>query len=260
MWRFVFVNGTSYCKGASAGAPLTVYLPPSDHGTTAVNCAIAASMVIRKLVLGNREMLQKQFMYWCQKYLRLIMVRIAVRVVVMIFLTAGLLGTWVSNTPISNAQALVPTDVALNTQLVSKVTQIQDEQTVLKVVAPYATVYRSPECSCCGGWIKHLKAQGFRIKDFPTADMDLVKRQYNVPDNLTSCHTAIVNGHVIEGHVPADDIKRLLQDSPNTLGLSVPQMPVGTPGMEMGNQKDPFSVFSFDRNSRIAVFKDYPSS
>lgn len=215
-------------------------------------------MVIKKLVLGSQEMLQKQFMYWCQKCLPLMMVRIAVRVVVMIFLTAGILGIWVSNTPVSDALAFVPTNVALNTQLASTATQIQDEQTALKATAPYATVYRSPECSCCGGWIKHLKAQGFRIKDFPTPDIDLVKQKYHVPDNLTSCHTAIVNGHVIEGHVPADDIKRLLQHSPNTLGLSVPQMPVGTPGMEMGNQKDPFSVFSFDRHSRIAVYKDYP--
>ncbi|MDF5729154.1 MAG: DUF411 domain-containing protein [Rhizonema sp. PD38] len=198
-------------------------------------------------------MLQKKIVYWCQKGLDIIMVRIAVKIVVTICLTVGILGMWVSNTPISNAQALVPTSVAVNTQVVSTARQ-------LKATVPYATVYRSPECTCCGGWIKHLKAQGFRIKDFPTADMDLVKRKYNVPDNLISCHTAIVNGYVIEGHVPADDIKRLFQDSPNTLGLSVPQMPVGTPGMEMGNRKDPFTVFSFDRNSRVAVFKDYPSS
>jgi hypothetical protein len=118
-------------------------------------------------------------------------------------------------------------------------------------------VYRSPDCSCCGGWIKHLKAQGFEIKDFPTPDIEAVKQKYNVPDNLASCHTAIVNGYVIEGHVPAQDIKRLLQEKPNSLGLSVPQMPVGTPGMEMGNQKDPFTVFSFDNKSRVAVFNKY---
>ena len=242
LWRFVFVNGTSNYKDTPAGATLTVYL---TQWKTACELCLTAGMVIKKLVLGSQKMLQKQFMYWCQKCLRLLMARIAIRVVVMIFLTAGILGIWVSD-----ALALVPNYVALNTQLASTATQIQD--------APYATVYRSPECSCCGGWIKHLKAQGFRIKDFPTPDIDLVKQKYHVPDNLTSCHTAIVNGHVIEGHVPADDIKRLLQDSPNTLGLSVPQMPVGTPGMEMGNQKDPFSVFSFDRHSRIAVYKDYP--
>ncbi len=247
LWRFVFVNGTSNCKGTPAGVCLTQWKTACNSLPKSKLC-LTAGMVIKKLVLGSQKMLQKQFMYWCQKCLRLLMARIAIRVVVMIFLTAGILGIWVSD-----ALALVPTYVALNTQLASTATQIQDEQT-----APYATVYRSPECTCCGGWIKHLKAQGFRIKDFPTPDIDLVKQKYHVPDNLTSCHTAIVNGHVIEGHVPADDIKRLLQDSPNTLGLSVPQMPVGTPGMEMGNQKDPFSVFSFDRHSRIAVYKDYP--
>ncbi|MBD2773866.1 DUF411 domain-containing protein [Iningainema tapete] len=169
-------------------------------------------------------MLHKQFIYWWQKWLRLI----AVRVVVTICLTAGVLGIWVSNTPVSYA------------------------------TAPDATVYRSPECSCCGGWIKHLKAQGFQVRDFPTSDIEVVKQKYNVPDNLTSCHTAVVNGYVIEGHVPADDIKRLLQDSPNVAGLSVPQMPVGTPGMEMGNRKDPFTVFSFKRGG-LAVFNEYSS-
>lgn len=205
-------------------------------------------------------MSQKKFIYWWQKWLHLIVVRVAVRVVVTICLTAGVLGIWVSNTPVSIAQALVPTSVAANTQLISTTNRIQDKQTALKATALNATVYRSPDCRCCGGWIKHLKAQGFKIKDFPTGDMEIVKQKYNVPDNLTSCHTAIVNGYVIEGHVPADDIKRLLQDSPNVAGLSVPQMPVGTPGMEIGNQKDPFTVFSFERRGRVAVFNEYPSS
>ena len=202
-------------------------------------------------------MSQKQFIYWWQKWLRPIVVRVAVKVVVMICLTAGVLGIWASNTPVSNAQAGVPTSVAVNTPLASITKRIQDKQIALKPTAPHASVYRSPDCSCCGGWMDHLKAQGFEIKDFPTPDIEVVKQKYNVPDNLQSCHTAIINGYVIEGHVPADDIKRLLEDSPNLLGLSVPQMPVGTPGMEIGNQKDPFTVFSFDRKSKVAVFNRY---
>lgn len=193
-------------------------------------------------------MSHKQFIYWWQKWLRPIVVRVAVKVVVTSCLTAGVLGIFVSN-----AQALVPTSVAVNTGLVSTTGRIQDKQTALN-----ATVYRSPDCSCCGGWINHLKAQGFKIQDFPTSDIEVVKQKYNVPDNLASCHTAIINGYVIEGHVPADDLKRLLQEKPNSLGLSVPQMPVGTPGMEIGNRLDPFTVFSFDRNSRVAVFNQYP--
>jgi hypothetical protein len=125
---------------------------------------------------------------------------------------------------------------------------------------PEVIVYRSPECSCCGGWITHLKADGFKLKDVTTTDIEAVKQKYNVPDELASCHTAIVAGYIIEGHVPASDIKRLLTEQPDVTGLSVPQMPVGTPGMERGNHKDPFSVLSFNRNGIVAVFSDYPSS
>ncbi|NMG06025.1 DUF411 domain-containing protein [Brasilonema sp. UFV-L1] len=192
-------------------------------------------------------MLYKQFIYWRQKWLLPIVVRIVARIVVTICLTAGMLGILGSNAPMSHAQTVFPTSV-VNTQTLSTTTRIQNQ---------HATVYRSPDCTCCGGWINHLKTHGFKIKDFRTPDIEAVKQKYNVPDNLTSCHTAIVNGYVIEGHVPAQDIKRLLQEKPNVLGLSVPQMPVGTPGMEMGNHKDPFNVFAFDNKSRVAVFNEY---
>jgi hypothetical protein len=197
---------------------------------------------------------QKKLVYWWQKWLRPSMVRVTVKVVVTICLTIGVLGILGSTAPISNAQ------VAVNTQLVNSSRHIQNQQPVLKATAPVASVYRSPDCNCCGGWIDHLKAKGFEIKDFSTPDIEAVKQKYNVPDNLASCHTAIVNGYVIEGHVPAEDIKHLLQEKSNVAGLSVPQMPVGTPGMEIGNQKDPFTVFSFDRKGRVAVFNEYQSS
>ncbi|MCC5667168.1 DUF411 domain-containing protein [Nostoc sp. CHAB 5784] len=190
----------------------------------------------------------KQFIYCWQKWLPPILVRVAVRAVVIICLTVGVLGILGSTAPMSNAQ------------LVSNTKGIQDKQTPLKSTALNATVYHSPDCNCCGGWIDHLKTQGFQITDFSTPDIETVKQKYNVPDNLSSCHTAIVNGYVIEGHVPADDIKRLLQEKPNVAGLSVPQMPVGTPGMEMGDRKDPFSVLSFNHKDSVAVFNKYPSS
>ncbi|MBN3872208.1 DUF411 domain-containing protein [Nostoc sp. JL33] len=189
-------------------------------------------------------MSHKQFIYYWQKWL----LPTLVRAVVIICLTVGVLGILGSTAPMSNAQ------------LVSTTKGIQDKQTPLKSTALNATVYHSPDCNCCGGWIDHLKAQGFQITDFSTPDIETVKQKYNVPDKLSSCHTAIINGYVIEGHVPADDIKRLLQEKPNVAGLSVPQMPVGTPGMEMGNRKDPFSVFSFDHKNSVAVFNKYPSS
>ncbi|MCC5627178.1 DUF411 domain-containing protein [Nostoc sphaeroides] len=190
----------------------------------------------------------KQFIYCWQKCLPPILVRVAVRAVVIFCLTVGVLSILGSTAPMSNAQ------------LVSTTKGIQDKQTPLKSTALNATVYHSPDCNCCGGWIDHLKTQGFQITDFSTPDIETVKQKYNVPDNLSSCHTAIVNGYVIEGHVPADDIKRLLQEKPNVAGLSVPQMPVGTPGMEMGDRKDPFYVLSFDRKDSVAVFNQYPSS
>ncbi|MEH2054241.1 DUF411 domain-containing protein [Nostoc sp.] len=189
----------------------------------------------------------KQFIYCWQKHLLPMLISTAVRVVVIICLTAGVLGIWGSTASMSYAHA----------QLVSSNRGIQDQQIPLKPTALNATVYHSPDCNCCGGWIDHLKAQGFKITDFSTSDIETVKQKYKVPDNLSSCHTAIVNGYVIEGHVPADDIKRLLQEKPNVIGLSVPQMPVGTPGMEMGNRKDPFSVLSFDRQNSVAVFNKY---
>ncbi|MEH1938837.1 MAG: DUF411 domain-containing protein [Nostoc sp.] len=201
-------------------------------------------------------MSHKQFIYYWQKWL----LSILVRAVVVICLTVGVLGILASTAPMSNAQAVFAGSVAANAQLVSSTQRIQDKQTPLNSTALNATVYHSPDCNCCGGWIDHLKAEGFKITDFSTSDIETVKQKYNVPDNLSSCHTAIVNGYVIEGHVPADDIKRLLQEKPNVAGLSVPQMPVGTPGMEMGNRKDPFSVFSFDRKDSVAVFNKYPSS
>ena len=105
-----------------------------------------------------------------------------------------------------------------------------------------------------------MKKQGFQTKDLLTSDLEAVKQKYKVPDNLTSCHTAIIDGYAIEGHVPANDIKRLLQEKPNVAGISVPQMPVGTPGMEAGDRRDPFTVFSFDQKGRAKVFNEYPSA
>ncbi len=193
-------------------------------------------------------MAQKQSIY-CWQCLRPITVRLAATVM----LAIAILCILASTAPMSYAQT-IPMYVA-NTQQVSLPRRIQQQHKL-----PSVTVYRSPDCSCCGGWIDHLKAQGFKISDFPTSEIDAIKEKYKVPDNLTSCHTAIVNGYVIEGHVPADDIKRLLQEKPNVIGLSVPQMPVGTPGMETGNQKDPFTVFSFDHQKAVKEFNKYPSS
>ena len=119
------------------------------------------------------------------------------------------------------------------------------------------TVYRSPTCGCCKGWVEHLRNNHFNVTDIESNHMDQIKSQYDVPKQLSSCHTAIIDGYIIEGHVPAKDIKKLISTKSDIRGLSIPQMPVGTPGMEMGNRKDPFSVISFDKEGKTAIFNHY---
>ncbi|HEC73509.1 MAG TPA: DUF411 domain-containing protein [Methylophaga aminisulfidivorans] len=120
-------------------------------------------------------------------------------------------------------------------------------------------VYRDPHCQCCHKWIDHLKQQGFSVEDLLSNNVEVVKEQLGVPNALHSCHTAVVEGYVIEGHVPADDIKRLLLEKPAITGLAVPRMPVGTPGMEMGARKDEFAVITFDKDQakNFDVFSGY---
>ena len=119
------------------------------------------------------------------------------------------------------------------------------------------TVYGSPTCGCCKGWIDHLRAHGFEVTDVLRDDVNPTKQQLGLPQDLASCHTAVIDGYVIEGHVPADDIKRLVAEKPDLAGIAVPAMPVGTPGMEMGERKDPFAVIGFDREGRVEPYRQY---
>ena len=118
------------------------------------------------------------------------------------------------------------------------------------------TVYRHPSCGCCGAWMTHLENQGFKVTEKAIADMDAVKDELGVPQSMGSCHTATIGGYIVEGHVPADDIKRLLNERPEVAGLAVPGMPQGSPGMETG-KKDPFAVFSFDKTGQYEAFNEY---
>jgi hypothetical protein len=118
-------------------------------------------------------------------------------------------------------------------------------------------VNRSPTCSCCGKWIEHLKQNNFNVKDVVSGDVQAVKNKYGITQELASCHTAIVNGYVVEGHVPANDIRTLLKNKPDVVGITVPGMPSGTPGMEMGGKKDAYQVVSFDKKNQHQVFNSY---
>lgn len=105
------------------------------------------------------------------------------------------------------------------------------------------TVYKSPWCGCCGNWVGYLRGQGYSVAVEEREDMEPVKARFGVPERLQSCHTAVVDGYVIEGHVPAADIARFLEERPEARGLSVPGMTAGTPGMGQGG--DPYQVILF---------------
>jgi hypothetical protein len=124
-------------------------------------------------------------------------------------------------------------------------------------IAAELTVYRSPTCGCCGLWIEHMEQAGFTIRDEITEDVTAIKEQYGLPSNLASCHTTIANGYVIEGHIPADDVKRLLTQQPDIAGIAVPGMPIGSPGMESGDYVEPYTVFSFDDEGVLDTFTEH---
>lgn len=121
--------------------------------------------------------------------------------------------------------------------------------------SPTIKVYKDPSCGCCTTWADRLKAAGFKIAVDDSQDMAAVKAQYGVPDDLASCHTGVVAGYAIEGHVPAADIKRLLKEKPKALGIAVPGMPVNSPGMEVPGQPDEaYTVWLFAKDGTRKAF------
>jgi hypothetical protein len=117
------------------------------------------------------------------------------------------------------------------------------------------TVYKDPSCGCCTKWVDHLRANGFAPEVHDRSDMDALKDSLGVPATLRSCHTAVVGKFVIEGHVPAADVKRLLSAKPaKTVGVAVPGMPAGSPGMEMGARVDRYDVIAFAPGGATRVF------
>jgi hypothetical protein len=121
-------------------------------------------------------------------------------------------------------------------------------------MAPIAiTVYKTPTCGCCKVWVKHLETNGFAVTAHDMASVDDIKRTQNVPASLQTCHTAVVGRYTIEGHVPADVIKQMLKEKPAILGLAVPGMPMGSPGME-GGRKESYEVIAFERNGKTRVY------
>lgn len=118
------------------------------------------------------------------------------------------------------------------------------------------TMYKDPNCGCCGKWADAARAAGFDVSIVPTPDIRSVKAKLGVPDELVSCHTTIAGKYVVEGHVPLNAVKRLLQQRPNIKGIAVPGMPLGSPGMEVpSGEKQPFKVLAFGGPGKISVFQ-----
>lgn len=122
---------------------------------------------------------------------------------------------------------------------------------------PTVEVYKTPSCGCCGFWVEHMKQSGFKVNIHDVRDVTPVREKFGVPDAMASCHTAVVGGYAIEGHVPAADVKRLLRERPKAAGIAVPGMVQGSPGMEQGRGKDPYNVMLFSKGGKSSVFAQH---
>jgi hypothetical protein len=154
----------------------------------------------------------------------------------------------------SGSLALFVTFVLLAAQSISSAQQKPPP------VKPLLNVYKTPTCGCCAKWVDHMRANGFdaKVQDLP--DLSAVKAKLGVPAELGSCHTAQVGRYVIEGHIPADAVHRLLKERPTTVsGLAVPGMPMGSPGMEVpGGSVQPYLILTFDRQGQTTVYERRP--
>jgi len=136
----------------------------------------------------------------------------------------------------------------------TKHSQAESSQSAAKKIV----MYKSPNCECCTGWAKHLRQQGFTVEVHKSEDMAAIKTKFGVSKKLSSCHTAIIDGYVIEGHVPAADIERLLKERPDIIGLTAPGMPKKSPGMQaVGQKPQGYSVLAFDEAGKVTVFHKY---
>lgn len=146
------------------------------------------------------------------------------------------------------ATACAPADASVDgSQMLEQVASVDGSS------LPTVLVYKTPTCGCCNGWVDHMREAGYTVDARDVTDIMSVKRDAGVPVQMSSCHTALIDGYVVEGHVPAEQIARLLAERPEVSGIAVPGMPIGSPGMEGRNAK-PYQVYSFDAAGGSAVF------
>lgn len=119
-------------------------------------------------------------------------------------------------------------------------------------------VTKSPSCGCCTAWVTHMRKAGFLVdtRDVSQDALYALKARLGLRPEHSSCHTGEIDGYLVEGHVPAEDVARLLEERPDALGLTVPGMPIGSPGMEMGGRKDPYAVLLVGRGGSVSVFSE----
>jgi hypothetical protein len=162
--------------------------------------------------------------------------RITGLAVAMVFAVAGCTN---ENQAASAASSVPPAEAQLSTPSSASLIPIK--------------VYKDPGCGCCKEWVKHLEQNGFKVETMDMPDLSAVKAKYGVMPDIQACHTAVVDGYAIEGHVPADVILKMLREKPAIAGLAVPGMPSGSPGME-GAMKERYDVLTFDRAGRTTVY------
>ena len=121
---------------------------------------------------------------------------------------------------------------------------------------PEITVYKTPTCGCCGKWVSHLESNGFKVNAINQNDLSSLKQQLGIAPGLQACHTAKIGNYFVEGHVPASDIKKMIATKPDIQGITVPGMPMGSPGME-GSRKDNYDVLAINKDTSVTVFNSH---
>lgn len=123
---------------------------------------------------------------------------------------------------------------------------------------PEVQVFKSPSCGCCGAWAAHMRSAGFVVKVVEVDNAAVERKRLGMPDRFGSCHTATVGGYILEGHVPAAEVKRLLATKPKAIGLAVPGMPPASPGMDVSGRTDPYQVLLVDASGQASAYATYP--
>jgi hypothetical protein len=138
--------------------------------------------------------------------------------------------------------------------LILSVTGGHGQATPSSPSAKSVTMYKTVGCGCCSIWAEHLRKAGFKVSSMEVSDLDRIKTAHGVPRAIQTCHTALIDGYVVEGHVPLDAIQKLLKERPKVAGIGVGGMPIGSPGMESGSRQEPYDVVAFDRDGKTSLY------